>query len=195
MWTWTRSGKKFTGMDDSVILGSDNYDGVLMYVVHQGITPTVNNLISTANQIWADENDHPAASMYGVGETDASLNPEAEILGQTHFNTFPTILFCRVEGNAVTKILSRLEGNVTETKIRSEFKRLLNKEPTEQEGEGSGEDDLFEADGNGGLGIGIGLGDALGGCPKFLPDWLCKFPFWVLIGILVLIAVWIIKRR
>ena len=193
MWMWTGFGKKCTDMPSGVQLGSGNYDGVLMYVVHQGITPEVNHVISAANQVWSDENDHPAASMYGVGETDISQFPDAEILSQTRINTIPTLLFCRVEDNVITSILSRLEGNVSEAKIRSEFKRILSKEPSNESGEGSGDDDLFEADGKGGLGI--GLGGALGGCPKFLPKWLCDFPFWILIAILAVIVILIIRRR
>lgn len=177
-----------------ITIGSIEYDGILMYVIHDGY-PAANQIVSDANGVWYDETDHPAASMYGVAETNVAEDPDAEILNQTHINRLPTLLFVRVTGGQMTAILSRLEGTVPQSRIRTEFRRLLNQEPQYTAGQGSGTDDLLELDGRGGF-FGLGLGEGLGGCPKWLPGWICDFPLWIVaLVILAIIVLLTLKMR
>ncbi|MEZ4991896.1 MAG: hypothetical protein R2824_15855 [Saprospiraceae bacterium] len=176
----------------NISIGSSQYDGILMYVVHEG-GQAYNQVFSDANTVWFEESDHVSASQYGVAETNVAEYPEAEILQQTHINRLPTLLFVRVTDGQMTAILSRLEGTVPQSRIRSEFRRLLNKEPVYSSGEGGGSDDLIDLSGRGGF-FGLGLGDGLG-CPKWMPTWICDFPLWIVLLIIVLTGYLLIRKN
>ncbi|PHN00764.1 hypothetical protein [Flavilitoribacter nigricans] len=171
----------------NITIGSSDYDGILMYVVHEG-GPSANQVISDANTVWFEENGDVRASMYGVAETDVTQDPEAEILSQTNISRLPTLLFVRVINGQMTAILSRKEGTVPQSRIRTEFRRLLKQEPVYEPGDGGGTDDLIEMNGRGGF-FGLGMGDGLGGCPKWMPGWICDFPLWIFIVLLAAAAV------
>ena len=171
----------------NITIGTNDYDGILMYVVHEG-GQAANQVISDANTVWFEESNDMRASMYGVATTDVSEDPEAEILSQTNINRLPTLLFVRVVNGQMTAILSRKEGTVPQSRIRTEFRRLLKQEPVYEPGEGGSTDDLIDLSGNGGF-FGLGLGDGLGGCPKWLPNWICNFPFWLVIVFLAVVVV------
>lgn len=175
-----------------ISIGSKDNDGILMYVVHEG-DQAANQVISDANTVWYEESEHLAASMYGVAETNVEAHPQSEILSQTHINRLPTILYVRVSGGQMTSILSRLEGTVPQSRIRSEFRRLLNKEPIYEPGAGGGSDDLIDMSGRGGF-FGLGLGDGLG-CPRWMPGWICDFPLWIVLLIIVLIGYLLIRKK
>ena len=149
---------------------TSEYDGILMYVIHQG-GQAANQIISDANQVWFEENEHVSASMYGVAETNIEQHPDAEILQQTQINRLPTILFVRVSGGQMTAILSRKDGTVPQSRIRSEFKRLLNREPVYESGAGGSKDEWIDGNGEGGLGIGK--------CSSWMPDFICGLPTWM----------------
>lgn len=182
-------------MSVNIGVGTAEYDGILMYVVHRGMDQTANQVFSAAGQVWFDENSHPAASLYGVAETDIKAEPDAEIIDQVNFKKYPTLLFCRVKDGQIVAVLSRLEGAASYKEIQARFLKHLKAEPTTKPGEGGGEDDFWNADGSGGLGLGIG--DLFkGGCPSWLPNWICDFPVWLfalLIILLVLVTIKILK--
>lgn len=176
----------------NISIGSSQYDGILMYVVHEGGT-AYNQVFSDANTVWFEENSHISASMYGVAETNVVELPNAEILQQTNINRLPTLLFVRVTNGQMTAILSRKEGIVPQSRIRTEFRRLLNKEPVYEPGEGGGSEDLIDMSGRGGF-FGLGLGDGLG-CPRWMPGWICDFPLWIVLLIIVLIGYLLIRKK
>lgn len=178
-------------MSVDISVGTGDFDGILMYAVHRGYDQVTNQVVSAANQVWFDENKHPAASMFGVAETNVVEQPDAEILDQISIKKFPTLLFCIVKNGIVVSVLSRLEGSSDYNKIRKEFLRQLNAAPTTQQGEGGGSDDFWEGDGTGGLGLGIG--NLFGGCPNWMPHWICKFPVWLAVLIIVLLVLITIK--
>jgi hypothetical protein len=170
----------------SEFLGAENNDGVLMYVIHRGIDQLTNQVLTAANNVWNDV-EHPSISLYGVAETNALTFPDAEIMAQTHIDTYPTILFVKVQDNQMIAILSRIEGGSTYNKIKREYLRVL-----KAEGNGTGQggqEDLFDANGSG---LGIGLGK-LFGCPRFLPSWICQFP--ALLFVLILIVVILFMKK
>ena len=171
----------------NITIGSSEYDGILMYVVHEG-GASANQVISDANTVWFEENGDVRASMYGVAETNVAEDPQSEILSQTNINRLPTLLFVRVTNGQMTAILSRKEGTVPQSRIRTEFRRLLKQEPVYTPGEGGGTDDIIDLNGRGGF-FGLGLGEGIGGCPKWMPGWICDFPFWIVIVLLAVLAV------
>ena len=175
----------------SVLTGNNN-DGLLMYFIHRGFDQLANRVYSDANQVWNEESDHEAASLYGVAETNIAQITNAEILGQTEIKKIPTILFVLVENNQMTTILSRLEGGVDYSKIRKEFRRLLNTIPVDGDGSGSGRDEVIEGSGLGGLGLGS-IGNTLG-CPRWMPGFICNLP-WILLLILIGILVFLALRK
>ena len=171
----------------NITIGSKEYDGILMYVVHEG-GQAANQVISDANTVWFEEKEDLRASLYGVAETNVAQDPEAEILSQTNINRLPTLLFVRVTGGQMTAILSRKEGTVPQSRIRSEFRRLLKREPVYTSGEGGETDDIIDMNGSGGF-FGLNFGEGIGGCPKWMPGWICDFPFWIVIVLLAAVAV------
>lgn len=93
-------------------------------------------------------------------------------------------------------------GRITERNVSNLVYKLAKLEP---DGSGDGylnEDgetvDIIEMnlDGAGGFSLGLPLGDALGGCPTWMPDAVCKARSWVallmLVG-LILLVLWAFK--
>lgn len=58
-------------------------------------------------------------------------------------------------------------------------------------GNGTGEkDEFFDSTGKGGFSFGLGLGELFpGGCPSWMPGFICKTPTWLALVVLILIFV------
>lgn len=174
-------------------LGSEDYDGLLLYVVHNGLDQTTIQVIEAAEQVFENYGTHPIASPYGVGATNVAEFPDAEILAQIEIDRFPTLLFVKVEDNQMTGLFNRFSGGVSYNKIKREFVRLLEIGDIEIEGVGAGAGEgWFEQRNENG--IGLGLGNLFGfNCYRYLPDWFCGFPILLFVLLLVILSLFTLK--
>ena len=112
----------------------------------------------------------------------------------------PTVVFFDENRNVALSKLSRRD--ITEQRVKSTFLYLASLEKAEtgekyvdQNGQEVGEKDLIDMWGTGGWGFGLGLGPMLGGCPKWFPKWLCEFPVWILLLVVILVVLFLFKRK
>lgn len=111
----------------------------------------------------------------------------------------PTLIFFDDSRNVALSKLSR--SQISKGRVKSTFLYLASLAPSsdgdsyiDADGDEVGSKDLIDMWGDGKWGFGLGLGQALGGCPKWMPKVICDFPFWIISMVVVLLIILFILK-